>query len=375
MYILRTSVLAIGLTLPQMASAWDWQAPLAKITVLVVCAHPDDEGIFFGGVLPYYSGILQTPTLLIAMTSGGGNQSGYPLRENELRNACWTYGMRYEPIFGRFKDVSQSTPNPYTNTIDLTWDFWANWSQQSNGSDVEAGKLKAANYIAEQIRRYQPEIIITHDLNGEYGHDSHKATARATTNAFFIAADPSATATNLIGLPPWQAKKLYLHLYPTNQFFHQYWESPVSFLNNQSARQLVDAGLTNHVSQTIGGPGGQTRVATSVYRFGEIYDAYPSEWWGLFATTVGPDPVLPFNINVSDYVVTNGLACGNFLQNVPFTSYLSNHPPAFLASQLNHPPAKRQTFYLDQSLASQVSDADISLGDRKSTHLNSSHRP
>lgn len=357
-----TTIVA-AITLPTLAL--DWQLPPDKITVLVVIAHPDDEGIFFGGALPYYSSILQVPTMLVAMTSGGSDQNGVYLRENELRNAAWTYGLRYEPIFGRFRDIPSHDTNvypyplnPYTNTIDLTWDLWADGVAQRNGSDVEAGKLRAANFIAEQIRRYKPEIVITHDLNGEYGHDNHKAASRAATNAFFIAGDPTATGTNLAGLPPWQAKKLYLHLYPTNRIFHRYWEIPVDFLNNRSARQIADAGLAYHVSQ-----GGATRVATSVYRSGELYDAYPSEWWGLYASTVGPDPVLPHSTNIFGYVITNGVAAGNFLLNVMFPNNWTNRPPTFVSPQFSLKPAKPRTIYLGQTLVNQETDADLPWGD------------
>lgn len=331
--------------------------------MLVVCAHPDDEGIFFGGVLPYYAKVMKVPTVLLAMTSGGGDPSGNPLRENELRNACWTYGLRYEPMFARFRDIPSQNPslisNPYTNTIDLTWDCWADWVQREDGSTVEAGKLRAANYIAEKIRRLRPDIVVTHDLNGEYGHDNHKATARATTNAFTIAADPTATATNLIGLPPWQVKKLYVHLYPTNQMFHRYWEIPTEALTNKSARQVADAGLLSHVSQSAQGP----RVASSVYRLGEVYDEYPSEWWGLYASTVGPDPVLTQSTNIFGYTITNGVAAGSFLQNITTATNSGNRPPMFIAGQFSLKPAKRQTIYLGQTLANKETDADLPFGD------------
>lgn len=356
-------VLLVGLLCSGWGRAFEWQPLPDKITVLVVCSHPDDEGIFFGGVLPYYAKVLQVPTALLAMTSGGGDPSGNPLRENELRNACWTYGLRYEPIFARFRDIPSHNPvlisNPYTNTIDLTWDCWADWVQREDGSTVEAGKLRAANFIAEKIRRLRPEIIVTHDLNGEYGHDNHKATARAVTNAFTIAADSAATGTNLIGLPPWQVKKLYLHLYPTNQMFHRYWEIPAEALTNRSARQVADAGLLSHVSQSAQGP----RVASSVYRFGEVYDDYPSEWWGLYASTVGADPVLTQSTNIFGYTITNGVAAGNFLQNVPAVTNSANRPPQFIAGQFSLKPAKRQTIYLGQTLANKETDADLPFGD------------
>ena len=126
--------------LPWLAPAqYSWDPPTNKIVVLAVNSHPDDEGIFFGGALPYYSSALQLPTLMLSMTSGDWTPSNLTVREGELRCAAWTYGVRYEPLFPRFRDVpSQSLgSNPYTNRIDATWDYWADGVLQGDGSDVE----------------------------------------------------------------------------------------------------------------------------------------------------------------------------------------------------------------------------------------------
>ncbi|HRT08034.1 MAG TPA: putative Ig domain-containing protein [Candidatus Paceibacterota bacterium] len=338
--------------------AYDWDPPPAKITILVVNAHPDDEGIFFGGTLPYYTKVLGVPAMLLSMTSGDWTPSNLTVREEELRCAAWTYGFRYEPLFPRFRDVpSQSLANnPYTNKIDATWDYWADGVLQGDGSDVEAGKLKAINYVAEQIRRYCPDVIITHDLNGEYGHDNHRATAWAVTNAFFVAADPTATATNVAALPPWQACKLYLHLYPTNRLFHKYTEIPFLQLTNLTPRQVADIGLDCHVSQ------GRPDVST-VYRTGENFDGYHSEWWGLYASTVGADSVLTNNIVVNGYVVTNGVAAGNFLENIPGLANLTNDPPSFVANPIVLPVGFQNQPYHGQTLARWAVDPDLAWDD------------
>ena len=93
------------------ARAYDWQPPPNKITVLAVFAHPDDEGIFFGGALPYYSSVLNLPTMILCMADG--NET---LRQDELRCAAWTYGLRYEPLFGHFANFYSGwiTNSPYT---------------------------------------------------------------------------------------------------------------------------------------------------------------------------------------------------------------------------------------------------------------------
>ena len=131
------------------AKAYDWQPPTNKIALLAVSAHADDEGIFFGGALPYYSTVQNLPTMLLCMTAGWGD-----VRDDELRCAAWKYGLRYEPLFGRFVNINSSavTNNPYTNTIDMTWDYWAGVGFKGDGSNVEAGKARAINYVAEQIQ-------------------------------------------------------------------------------------------------------------------------------------------------------------------------------------------------------------------------------
>lgn len=346
-------LLALALT----ADAQDWQSPPDKITVLVVNAHPDDEGIFFGGAMPYYNLVVRTPAMLLSMTSGDWRGPQMMLtREQELRTAAWIYGFRYEPLFPRFKDIPSGTlaTNPYPNRIDLTWDWWADGVGQGptglhGTNDVAEGQQRAINYVAEQIRRYRPDIIITHDAKGEYGHDNHKATCIAVTNAFFVAADPAAMAPNLVGLPPWQASKLYLHLWPENALFHTDWEELTIPLGgtNASPRRVANLGLDAHVSQ-----GAHTNFdVSSAYTTGGSYDGYDSEWWGLYASTVGADTVLTSNRTVRGYVVTNGATAGNFLENVLAWPPASNTPPMFVANPLRFSPVGVDAPYTNRTLA------------------------
>lgn len=262
-----------------------WLPLPAKVDLMAINTHPDDEGIFFGGALPYYAAVRQVETVLVSMTSGDWGRAP-EVREEELRNAAWIYGLRYEPIFPRFRDYP-------TSTLDATWDVWADGVL--DGDDVAAGKEKAARRLAAEIRRLRPEVILTHDLAGEYGHNNHKATAYSVVDAFALAADPS---VELDGLDPWQAKKLYVHLYANdadrdgdlteepiritgplvNTFFHS-WDAPSAELGGKTPLEVANAGLAAHLSQ-----GGSNLVTTWARR-------RLSEYWGLVATTVGPDRV------------------------------------------------------------------------------------
>jgi LmbE family N-acetylglucosaminyl deacetylase len=265
-----------------------WQPRPEKARLMVISAHPDDESIFFGGTYPYYTQVRQLPTVGISMTSGDWNRVP-EIREAEFRNATWAYGLRNQPIFPRFKDYP-------TSTLDQTWDVWAD-GVLGDGSDVEEGKLKATRALAYWIRRYRPDVVVTHDFDGEYGHKNHQATAWACTWAVPMAADP---AVDLDGLPAWQVKKFYIHNYDpgspngTVPIFHDHWQD-VSIDSNgdgtpdQTPIDTANVGSDFHVSQ------GQPNVSTC-YASGETssgWEPYPCEWWGLYSSTVGPDTIEP----------------------------------------------------------------------------------
>ncbi|RYD40528.1 MAG: hypothetical protein EOP85_14095, partial [Verrucomicrobiaceae bacterium] len=293
-----------------------WLRRPAKAALMVVSAHPDDEGIFFGGTIPYYARTKNLTTLLVSMTSGDWTLKPEE-RERELRNASWAYGLRYQPLFARFRDVSNSVQTSYADKIDATWDFWADGVLQNDGSDIEAGKARAVRYLARLFRQYRPEIVATHDLIGEYGHFNHVATAWAVTQAMAMAADPAWGEGEPPPLPPWQIRKLYVHKYQGHRLFHDHWETASIDDDGvmRTPRQIANMGLNFQVSQ------GRPKVST-VYAVGEVNSSWaphPSEWWGLYHSTVGQDTVVPdFVAPDADNVPMNysGWARGDFLENL-----------------------------------------------------------
>ena len=294
--LLLTTVLAICPPLfaidnwpPPNLDAYPWEPQPEKAALMVLHAHPDDEAIFFGGAIPYYTQVRNLPTVTISLTNGDGGLNhltpeghlvggplvtnhlgqmvnGSGLRVQELREAVWNYGMRNEPIIAPF--LADTFPDP-TNVATLA---------------------PVVDYLVEQIRTYRPEVIITHDFHGEYGHKDHQASATAMAAAFNAAADPSYRPD--LGVI-WQTKKLYVHLWNENQMKHD-WEGEVPGANGLSSRDIANIGLAAHRSQSpsywswetdLGGsdgkPGSPVLAGGGVRWDGEGH-AWSSNDWGLF---------------------------------------------------------------------------------------------
>jgi len=179
-----------------------------KVDILVVVAHPDDEG----AVTPYLARAtydLHKSVAVVFGTRGGSGGNDYrrehgpamaDVREIEARQACAKLGIDKVWFLGGKDTASQNVLNSL-----------ANWG---HGQSLEE--------MVRIVRLTRPEVIITW-LPGIFigeNHGDHQAAGVLATEAFDLADDSTAFPAQLAGaskrlepylenLTPWQPKKIY----------------------------------------------------------------------------------------------------------------------------------------------------------------------
>ncbi len=231
------------------ADVQKWNPPVDKADLMVLSTHQDDELVFLGGTIPYYAVALKKPTVVVYMT----NCARY--RRAEALNALWKMGVRDYPDFINLQDDK-------VGSIEAGIRLWG-------------GKDNVLSLVVERIRRYKPEVIVTQDLNGEYGHNQHKITARCAKYAIDAAADPAQYPESTRKYGTWQVKKLYHHLYDENTLVMD-WETPLDAFDGKTALDIAKIGMKEHSSQT-----GAYAVKS--------HGTYDNSKFGLYFTTVGED--------------------------------------------------------------------------------------
>jgi N-acetyl-1-D-myo-inositol-2-amino-2-deoxy-alpha-D-glucopyranoside deacetylase len=163
-------------------------AELADRRILFVHAHPDDETVSGGATMAKYAGngahvTLVTCTLgeegeihvpaLAGLAADGADQLG-GYRLVELERACAALGVtdhRFLGGAGRYRDSGMmGTPsNEHPRA------FW--------GADVD----EAAGHLVEIMREVRPQVVVTYDTNGAYGHPDHIQSHRVAMRASELA--------------------------------------------------------------------------------------------------------------------------------------------------------------------------------------------
>ena len=150
------------------------------LTLMCVHAHPDDEAISTGGVLARYAaeGI---ETVLVTCTNGelgdgaGGARPGSPghteqevvaTRLAELEASCAALDVGHLELLG-YHD-SGMAGWPHNDAPEAFWHV-----------DVDA----AAERLAGLMARYRPQVVVTYDERGFYGHPDHVQAHRVTMRA------------------------------------------------------------------------------------------------------------------------------------------------------------------------------------------------
>ena len=227
-----------------------WQPQPEKADLMILVGHPDDEMLFFGGMIPTYAGEYGMSVVVCYLTCGT------PGRRSELLNGLWYCGVRQYPDIGSFWDK-------YSLKLKTQYDTW--------------GKTKVLSYVTGLIRRYRPEVIATQDVDGEYGHGAHRVCADACLQCVTLAADAKKFTASAKTWGTWQPRKLYIHMYKKQQVEFD-WDVPLASQGGKTGFETAVEAYKLYVSQQQ--PQYQVEPRDSVkscYLF------------GLAFTTVGPD--------------------------------------------------------------------------------------
>ncbi len=225
-----------------------WRPAEGDCDILLLPTHADDEHLYLGGALA----IAATTPGCRLQVAYMVNHNGEYYRPHELLNGLWAIGVDRYPVIPEFPDV---------------------YSDSLEHAKTVYDEQEILDYQRALIERFRPQVIIGHDLNGEYGHGAHMLNAHTLTRAVEQAA---ATPGG------WDTPKLYLHLYEENPIILNL-DTPITN-DNAPREQLI--GLTPFEAAQLGFAAHKSQ---QTYFSVEQSGPYDCRKLGLYRSTVGID--------------------------------------------------------------------------------------
>jgi len=184
---------------------------LSHLTVLAAFAHPDDEGFGSGGTLAMLASRGARVTLVCSTNGDVGEISDpalatpenlHQVRREELRRAMQVTGVG-DVRFLNYRDsgMAGTEDNHHPNSL------------------YQASPGRVVGQLAAVVHEIRPNIIITHDPYGGYGHPDHQAVCRHATSAFSLAGDATAFPGQ-----SWSPDLLYYVCFPRSNFRRMWQE-------------------------------------------------------------------------------------------------------------------------------------------------------
>lgn len=158
--------------------------------ILIIYPHPDDEALSVSGLIQQ-ARRNKIKTSLLVLTKGGAGESSFPLaedlskvREKEMRESARILGI--------------------DTLIQLDYP----------DGKIRKYKVEVSKEIEKYITKIKPDLVITYDLSGLYGHEDHIVVSEIVTNfakkkckkcALWYMSLPQ-KVIDMIGLPTHMAK-------------------------------------------------------------------------------------------------------------------------------------------------------------------------
>jgi N-acetyl-1-D-myo-inositol-2-amino-2-deoxy-alpha-D-glucopyranoside deacetylase len=182
--------------------------------MLLVHAHPDDESINQGATMAKYVA-RGTKVTLVTCTLGEEGEVLVPELEHLAAHRDDTLGKhRITELANAMKELGV-TDHRFLGGAGRFRDSGMVWHEEGHavaGEDVKEGTfwradlLESSVYLVEIIREVRPQVLVTYDEFGGYGHPDHIQAHRVATYAASLAASRSFRPE--LG-EPWDVAKIY----------------------------------------------------------------------------------------------------------------------------------------------------------------------
>jgi|GEM_PF-1738928 len=228
-----------------------WEPTPTTAEIMFIATHQDDEILYFGGAIPYYAGELNYDTVVVYTAFDDSR------RLHEALEGLWVCGATQHPVFLEY-------PDKYSITIDQARQTW-------NENEV-------IRSLAGLIVRHKPQVVISQDINGEYGHGQHKLTVHCVMQALDKAENAEYVAGISADAQPWSVSKCYLHLYNQNNISMPWDRLTMTSAGGKSTLEVAREAFQCHVSQL-----------EFDYEVSTTAEGYDCRSFGLYRTRVGQD--------------------------------------------------------------------------------------
>ncbi|WP_084701390.1 N-acetyl-1-D-myo-inositol-2-amino-2-deoxy-alpha-D-glucopyranoside deacetylase [Cryptosporangium arvum] len=250
--------------------------------LLLVHAHPDDETITTGATMARYAaegahvtlvtctlgeeGEILVPALAGLAADQADQLGGYRIGELDVAlKALGVTDQRFLGGTGRYRDSGMiATPQN-----DHPRAFWR--------APVE----DAAAWLADVIREVQPQVVVTYDPEGLYGHPDHIQAHRVTMRAIELAADS------------WRVAKVYYPSEPRSLLARGIETFATSAENPFAGERDVDALPFVTPDEKLGAriDGSAFALAKQAAMRAHATQVDPGTWLHALAENLGVEPV------------------------------------------------------------------------------------
>lgn len=272
-------VLSKGEKLPDFVQVW--RPAKGKCDIMLLSTHSDDDQLFFAGTVP--DAVSRGAEMQVCYFTNHWNTHTRP---HELLNGLWTCGLDRYPIVSPFRDAMR---------VD------------SEAAGLAVFEAQGVNYEdmvqmqVELLREFKPQIVLVHDVDGEYGHGAHVLNSHSLRDALPLVSDPTKFTESAEKYGVWNPLKVYIHLYdnkkakkhkldpPLNTIDFEI-DVPLEFFGGKTAYQVSQDAFRCHISQFKSRYrtwllGTDDKPVTTASQFPK----YNPRHYGLYYSTVGKD--------------------------------------------------------------------------------------